>query len=71
MIHVRNVADVDFARSFADLLQDLATHHGVIVYFKDLEPRMIPLDDLEKNPALRVVDETDDAVFLRAAAGQG
>ncbi len=71
MIHVRNVADADFARNFANLLQGLAACHGVIVYFKDLEPRMILLDELKKNPALRVVDETTDAVFLRAVADQG
>jgi hypothetical protein len=68
-IHVRNVADANFSRELADMFKDLAAHHGVMVYFKDLEPRMISIEDLKKNPALRVVDETDDAVFLQAAGG--
>ncbi len=61
----------DWEGDLAEMIKALAAEHGIIVYFKDVEPQMIPVEVLRQNPVLRVVDETDDALFLRAVADEG
>ncbi len=65
---IRHLANPALDSELAEMAKNLAASHGIIIYFKDLDPKMLPVEQLEKYPALRVVDETDDAVFLRAAA---
>jgi hypothetical protein len=68
---IRHLANPELDSEIAEMAKALADTHGIIIYFKDLDPKMITVEELEKYPSLRVVDETDDAVFLCSSADHG
>jgi hypothetical protein len=61
----------ELVSNLAEMVKNLAATHGVIIYFKELELKMLTVEQLEKSPGLQVVEETDDAVFLRATGDKG
>jgi hypothetical protein len=63
----RNAAKQDFADELAGMVADLAARHGVIIYFKDVQPKMQTFEELEATPGLRVVEDYPDAVILGPA----
>lgn len=65
---LRRAANPQLDRDLQTMVADLSARHGVILYFKELEPNDLPVDQLKSVSGLQVVDETADAVFLRANA---
>jgi len=59
----RPMAMADFEDSFANMLRETTAHHGLIVYFRETYDRA-PLESVEKDPRLKVLETFPDAVFF-------
>ncbi len=63
----RNADNADYAQAMAQMLNDLSTHGGVVIYFKDTLAKMQTVEEFAATPGLRVVADYPDAVILAAA----
>jgi len=61
-----NASDPQASQNFAEMIKNFTNDPRVIVYFKNYGTQSIPLGKLRQSPALTVIDETDDMVFLSA-----
>jgi hypothetical protein len=65
--HAGDAVNPDFPAEMAKMVADLAARNGVILYFKDVQPKMQTVAEIEATPGIHIVEDYPEAVILGPA----